>query len=115
MEQWSADERVLKSIESIWEKDGGLDTPWVNIQEEHMNIGQLYDLLIQSKLTELGQYVRTKFKSDQPLATKLYTCREIINEMRIGSPIGILAYTVVGSHIGCCNESPKELHQHKFQ
>ena len=56
--------------------------------------GELYE---QEGVSNMVEYLRDNFDPKEPLATHHYTCREMLDQMRECTPIGIMVYSVLAA------------------
>jgi len=112
-ENWEPDAGFIDRIERLW-SDSLDEVVWeIGGQSEVQTVGGMIEAFRQDGDTpELVEYLTRIFDKGRKIYEKdAYTQRDIISEMRAGTPLGILHYTVLIDHKDCCMPGEDEGHK----
>lgn len=96
IDNFEADLEIIGKIERYWTCERCLDETR-GIDQSDKTVGDLCELYEQEGVSNMVEYLRDNFDPKEPLATHHYTCREMLDQMRECTPIGIMVYSVLAA------------------
>lgn len=103
MKTWNPDLDVIQRIETMFCEGGGSLGEYFQPSFESEPIQGFYEALLQEKedrFKDIADYLKRNFDLTKPFADKPYSCNEVLEQMKEGTPLGVITYVVLGAFAG---------------
>jgi len=116
MDKWKPDENILKKIEEAWSSEMDLDAVMIDgssLSEEDAKVDTVrsaVSALREDRFPpEIVLYLERNYNLDDRVHKGSYTGRQVIEEMRKGTPLGVMRYVLMQAHWDCCGPGRKKV------
>ena len=111
---WKPDEGLIAKLEAYWksieheiEQDEELKESGIFSLAKPTTVGELADSLRGDGCDDIAQHLEDNYQRTEYLKPSS-SITEAINDIRKGTPYGVLNYIVVGGHFHCCGPGAHE-------